>query len=101
LEHSEIVTGQLGRDKTLTIAKEGVRVVFSRDARGKASLCVEGAGFTDAELHTMGEEISGRVIQQYVYRRLLDEMRQRDFVVVEEEVNDDRSIRVKVRRWEN
>ena len=40
------------------------------------------------------------VVQQYVYQKLLDEMRSRGFVVVEQETNEDRSIRLKVRHWE-
>src|ERR1700742_1067572 len=42
IENSEVVTGQLGRDQRIAVTKEGVTVTFSRDARGKASLCVTG-----------------------------------------------------------
>ena len=49
----------------------------------------------------LGEELSQRVVQQYVYQKLMDEMRARGFNVVEEEINEDRSIRLKVRHWEN
>jgi hypothetical protein len=40
-------------------------------------------------------------VQQYVYQKLMDEMRAKGFNVVEEETNQDRSIRLKVRHWEN
>jgi hypothetical protein len=40
-------------------------------------------------------------VQQYVYQKLMDEMSTRGFVVVDQEINDDRSIRLKVRHWEN
>jgi hypothetical protein len=49
----------------------------------------------------MGEELSQAVVQQYVYQKLMDEMRAKGFNVVEEETNQDRSIRLKVRHWEN
>lgn len=101
IDRSEVVTNQLGRDQRIVVSREGVTVTFSRDARGKASLCVTGSGQSDATLRTLGEELSQAVVQQYVYQKLMDEMRARGFNVVEEEVNEDRSIRLKVRLWEN
>lgn len=101
IERSEVVTGQLGRDQRIAVTRDGVTVTFSRDARGKASLCVTGEGHSQEELRALGEELSQSVVQQYVYQKLMDEMRARGFNVVEEAVNEDRSIRLKVRHWEN
>lgn len=101
IERSEVVTNQLGRDQRIAVTREGVTVTFSRDARGKASLCVTGTGQSKEELQALGEELSQAVVQQYVYQKLMDEMRARGFNVVEEEVSEDRSIRLKVRHWEN
>ena len=101
IERSEVVTNQLGRDQRISVTREGVTVTFSRDVRGKASLCVSGAGHAQEALRALGEELSQAVVQQYVYRKLMDDMRARGYNVVEEEVNADRSIRLKVRHWEN
>jgi hypothetical protein len=101
IEQSEVVTNQLARDQRISVSREGVTVTFSRDARGKASLCVTGSGQSNETLRALGEELSQGVVQQYVYQKLMDEMRSRGFNVVEEEVNEDRSIRLKVRHWEN
>ena len=79
----------------------GVTVTFSRDARGKASLCVTGTGYTDEALRAIGEELSGRVVQHYVYQRLMGELRARHFNVVAEETDDNHAIHLKVRHWEN
>src|SRR5207249_2309894 len=84
IANSELVTGQLGRDQQICVTRENVTVIFSRDARGTASVCVSGPGHTDDELRALGEELSQRVVQKYVYQRLMDEMRARQFVVVEE-----------------
>lgn len=100
IEQSELVTNQLGRDQRLTVAREGVTVTFSRDARGKASLCVTGTGQSADELRALGQELSQRVVQQYVYQKLMDEVRARGFVVVEEETEANQAIRLKVRHWE-
>lgn len=101
IENSEVVTNQLGREQRIAVTRDGVTITFSRDARGKASLCVTGEGRSKDELRAIGEELSQSVVQHYVYQKLMDEMRARGFNVVEEETSADRSIRLKVRHWEN
>jgi hypothetical protein len=100
INQSEIVTSQLGRDQRVRVTRNGVTVTFSRDARGKASVCVSGPGYTEAELRAIGEELSHRVVQKYIHQRLLDEISARQFVVVEEEVDENNAIRLKVRHWD-
>jgi hypothetical protein len=101
MAQSEIVTDSIGRDQRIVVARGGVTVVFSRDARGKASICVSGTGHTDDALRALGEELSQRVIQKYVYQRLMEEMKARQFVIVEEETDENQAIRLKVRHWDN
>lgn len=99
IEQSELVTDQLARDQSITVERDGVTVTFSRDARGKATLCVTGIGQTEEALRAMGQELSQRVVQRHVYQRLMDEIQARKFVVVEEEVDETHTIRLKVRHW--
>ena len=101
IEHSELVTDTLARDQRISVTRDGVTATFSRDARGRASLCVQGAGLSEATLRQRGEELSRRVVQKYVYRRLMDAIHARQYVVVEEHAGTDQSIRIKVRHWEN
>ncbi len=100
LPRSEVVTGQLGRDQRITVNREGITLVFCRDARGKAAISVSGKGHAEETLRALGEELGQAVVQQYVYQRLKDEMRTRGFVVVEEETNAERAIHLKVRHWD-
>lgn len=100
IEQSEIVTGQLGRDQRIKVMRGDVTVTFSRDARGRASICVTGPGHADEELRAIGEELSQRVVQKYVHQRLMEEIRLRGFNVVEEEVDENHAIRLKVRHWD-
>lgn len=101
IERSEVVTGQLGRGQRLTVTREGITISFSRDARGKACLCVTGQGQDQETLRALGEELSRGVVQQYVYQKVTDEMRARGFVVVEEQTTEDHAIHLKVRHWES
>ena len=101
IAQSEIVTGQLDRDQRLSVSRDGITVTFSRDERGKAALCVTGKNRTKEELRAAGEELSNRVVQKYVYERLMQEMNSRGYNVVEETTEANHSIRLKVRHWEN
>jgi len=100
IDNSELVTDTLGREQEICVTRQNVSVTFSRDARGRASVCVSAPGLTEAEMRVMGEELSQRVVQRYVYQRLMDEMRARQFTVVEEEVDANQAIRLKVRHWD-
>jgi hypothetical protein len=101
IPQSEVVTDQIGRDQRIRVERNGVTVTFSRDPRGQASVCVSGAGRTDETLRALGQEISQRVVQRYVYQRLIEEMQARQFTVVEEQIDEAHAIRLKVRCWEN
>ncbi len=100
IPHSEVVHEQLGRDQRLTVERDGVRITFSRDARGRASLCVVGEGLSTEELRAMGEQMSGRVVQQFIYQKLTAELARREFLVVDEQVDGNQAIHLRVRRWE-
>jgi hypothetical protein len=100
IANSELVTNQLGRAQQICVSRAEVTVVFSRDARGTASVCVSGEGHTEAELRALGEELSQRVVQKYVYQKVVEEIRARQFVVVEEQVDQNQAIRLKVRHWD-
>ena len=101
IPNSEIVTGQLGRDQRISVSRDGVTVTFSRDERGKAGLCVLGNGQSEEELRAAGEELSRRVVQQYVYQRLTQEMQSRGYMVVEENTDANQAIHMRIRHWEN
>ena len=100
IPHSRVVSERLGRDQKIVEARDGVIITFARDARGRASLCVAGEG-TKAELRAQGEALSQRIIQQYVYDKLKQELQASQYLVVEEEIDEHRAIRLKVRHWEN
>jgi hypothetical protein len=99
LENAQAVEESLRADDQLVVERQGVRVTFSRNARGRFSTCVEGT-LPDEELKAIGEDLSGRVIQQYVYRRLASELAGNGFQTVSEEVGSDQEIRLHVRRYE-
>jgi hypothetical protein len=100
IANSTVVTDRLGRDQKITLVREGITVTFSRDARGRAALCVSGEGSRE-QLRAQGEELSRCVVQHYVYQKIKEELQNRQYLLVEEEIDENRAIRMKVRHWEN
>ncbi len=99
VEVAEILPDAGSTAEELVVERDGIRAIFSRDARGALKVCMEGAGVSKAELKRIGEELIGRVTQQYVYHRVITELKQRNMAVVDEEVAADRTVKIRVRNW--
>jgi hypothetical protein len=99
--NSSAVTGALGRDQRIRVTRDGVTAEFGRDARGRDSVCVTGQGLSAEELRAIGEELSGRTVQHYVLAKLKAEMSGRGMDLVEESVDENNAVRLRVRHWQN
>lgn len=99
VDNSEILENAGGRGEEIVVEREGLRAVFTRDGRGALRVCMEGHGYTKADLRKIGQELVDRVTQQYVYHRVITEMKQRNMHVVSEEVTEDRTVKIRVRNW--
>jgi hypothetical protein len=97
VEESEILEQAAGSGQQIVVEREGVRATFRRDARGALRVCMEGDQLSKAELRRLGEEMIGRVTQQYVYHRVITEMKNRNMAIVDEEVAADQTVRIRVR----
>ena len=99
LEDSEILQDASGSGEQIVVEREGVRATFSRDARGALKVCMEGKGYSKRELEAMGRDLIDRVTQQYVYHRVVSELKERNLAIVDEEVAEDRTVKIRVRSW--
>ncbi|HEX4071663.1 MAG TPA: hypothetical protein VHX68_10845 [Planctomycetaceae bacterium] len=97
LEDSEILAGSAGSGEQMIVERDGIRAIFSRDARGALKLCIEGTGQSKAELKRIGETLVGRVTQQYAYHRLVSELKERRMTILDERVGNDQAIHIRVR----
>jgi hypothetical protein len=97
IEDSEVLQESASVGGEMVVERNGVRAVFSRDARGALKLCVEGDGHSKSELKKFGEELIGRVTQQYAYHKIVTELQQRNMSIVDEEISADRTVKIRVR----
>jgi len=96
LEESEILQDSVSNER-IVVEREGMRAIFTRDERGALKLCMEGEGHSKADLKRVGEELINRVTQQYVYHRVVTELKQRNMTIVDEQVSADRTVKIRVR----
>ena len=95
--NSEVVVDQMEPGQTIRIERDGITIDFGVDERGACTVCVSGKGRGRAELKRIGDEVAGRVVQQFAYHKLMTELKQRNYDVLEESVLDDQSIQVSVK----
>jgi len=99
IEDSEILEGTVGTDQKILVERDGIRATFSRDARGGLRLCMEGHGMSKSQLRELGDELLGRVTQQYAYHKIVTELKNRNMTIVDEQVTDEKSVKIRVRNW--
>ena len=97
IENSEVVAEGMARGQKMVIQKGDITIEFGRDERGACTVCVTGEKHSEKELKKIGEEVAGRVVQQFAYHKLVTELKQRNYSLAEEKVLQDGSIQVRVR----
>lgn len=93
------VSSQVSIGKSMSFSGNGVKVIFYQDANGEAAVRVTGKG-SEAELRALGDNLAKRIVQQYAYHRLVTELKSRGMNVVEEEVEEDGTVRMRVRVYQ-
>jgi Protein of unknown function (DUF1257) len=99
IEESEVLDAAAGTAEEIVVERDGVRATFSRDARGALRLCLEGGGLSKSQLRALGDELIGRVTQQYAYHRIVTELKQKNMTIVDEQVTADKTVKIRVRNW--
>jgi hypothetical protein len=97
IPNSEVVADALGRGERIVVQRGEVTVEFGRDERGACTVCVTGDQLSERELRKIGEDVAGRVVQQFAYHKLMTELKKRNYTVVEEQVLEDQSVHLRVR----
>ncbi len=99
LSESEVLAESMATDQQIVLTKGTIQLCVKRDERGRCSVCAKGIGHSEAELKQTAEEFTQKLTQCFVYNRVMGELKNKDFQVVNEEVMEDESIRIHVRRW--
>jgi hypothetical protein len=100
VENCQELGEKLGREEELVFEKEDITVTFKRDIRGRLQVCVSGDNITKTKLRELGEELANKVVQQYTYTRVIDELQNTEMSIIDQEVDEDETIKIKLRAWD-
>jgi hypothetical protein len=93
---SSILGEQIGRNKKIVVSRGTTRIEFQVDARGTCVVCASSPTMSKMELEQLTKSVVGRVTQQYVYHKLVTELKGKNFNITQESVAADKSIHVQV-----
>ena len=99
LAQSQVLAQSMATGKEIVLTKDNVELRVSRDQRGRCVVCAKGLGYSKAELKQMAEEFTQKLTQCFTYNRVVSELKNKNFQIVNEEVTEDESVRINVRRW--
>ena len=99
LSDSKVLAESMATDQEIVLTKGTIELRVKRDERGRCSVCAKGIGHSEIELKKVAEEFTQKLTQCFVYDKVMRELKSKDFQVVNEEVSEDESIRIHVRRW--
>ena len=99
LAGSEVLAQSLATDQKIVLTKGAVQIVVERDARGQCKVCASGKGVSKQQLQETAEQFTQKLTQCFIYDKVVRELKNKSFQVVNEEVMQDQSIRIHVRRW--
>ncbi len=99
LSDSEVLAESMATGQEVVLTKGSIELRVKRDERGHCNVCAKGTGHSKAELKQVAEEFTQKLTQCFVYDKVMRELKNKDFQVVNEEVVEDGSIRIHVRRW--
>jgi len=99
LAESQVLAQNIATDKQIVVTKGNIELRVGRDERGRCTVCASGVGLSKTELKQVAEEFAQRMTQCFVYNRVTSELKNKGFQVVNEEIMEDESVRIHVRRW--
>jgi hypothetical protein len=99
LSDSKVLAESMATDQEIVLTKGSITLRVRRDERGRCSVCAKGVGHNETELKQVAEEFAQKLTQCFVYDKVVRELKNKEFQMVNEEVLEDESIRIHVRRW--
>jgi len=99
MSESEIAAGSVAAEKEIVVTKDKIEFRVKRDQNGRCIISAKAEGHNQAELKQMAEQFGQKLTQCYIYDKVVRELKGKDFQVVNEDVTNDETIRIHVRRW--
>lgn len=99
VKNASVISERLGEEEELVMVKDNITLTFKKTIDGDCKVYVCATGRSEEELKQIGEEVTNRIIQEIVYNKVILELKQCGFSLIEEAKEQDGTIRLKVRKW--
>jgi translation initiation factor 1 (eIF-1/SUI1) len=99
LAGSNVISQNIATEKELVFTSGTVEIKVKKDNRGRCVVCAEGVGQSKAQLRQIAENFCNKLTQHFVYNKVMTELRQKGFQIVNQETMNDEAVRIHVRRW--
>ncbi len=100
LPESKVLSEQVATDQQIVVTKGAIQIIVKRDERGRCVICAKGKGLSKTELKQAAQQFTEKLTQCFIYDKVLKQLKQKNFQIVNEEVTENDDIRIHVRRWE-
>ncbi len=100
LPESQVLSEQVATDQQIVVTKGAIQIIVKRDERGRCVICAKGKGLSKTELKQAAQQFTEKLTQCFIYDKVLKQLKQKNFQIVNEEVTENDDIRIHVRRWE-
>jgi hypothetical protein len=98
VENSEVLAQGIATGQRMVMTRGDMTVRVERDARGQVRVCVDGKAHSREELEAFGRQVAQKITQMFVYNRVMTEIKNKGFAVVQEEMDANEAVRIHVRR---
>lgn len=100
VENIESIAKGVRSDDSITFGNEELQITVRKDARGQCTVHVDGKGKTEEELKKAGQQLIQRIMQQYAYQKVTSELQKSGFSIVQEEMTETQTIRIRFRKFD-
>jgi len=92
--------GHVAAGQTMVFQRDDVTLTVVRDERGRLTVKAHSNSRSEEQLRQLAGDFCNRVAQQYAYHTLMGQLQERGFNVVDQQVEEDGTVRVKVRTYQ-
>ncbi len=99
LQDSEVLEDKLKGQDSFVLMKDDVQIKFYVNSYGKFIMHVSGESKSREELTEIGVQVYNKIKQAYAYSKVTAELKKRGFIISEENVTPQGSIRLKLTKF--
>ncbi|MFH1768433.1 MAG: DUF1257 domain-containing protein [Candidatus Omnitrophota bacterium] len=99
IDENYLLNEVLEKEGNIALKRDDMTITFTRDLRGQCKIHLDAENKNEEELKEIGQNTLNKILQQYSHKKVISDLESKGFSVSDEEVLDDGTIKIQVRRW--